>query len=128
LLQFSTLELGSDIEPVYRRHLDAILAALTRNFETWSGNYGIRKLSPQVTVSSIVATVFLMQHYPVFSGSVLPFPSVESAAASYAELWHRVFCNAPPAGLPTSDIDPAGGQRDSSSSKSSAYAAGSGPA
>jgi len=31
----------------------------------------------------------------VFTGSELPFPSVESAAAAYAELWYRVLSDEP---------------------------------
>ena len=33
LLHFSALEFGSDMEPVYRRHLDAIITAAAKNFE-----------------------------------------------------------------------------------------------
>jgi hypothetical protein len=95
LLHFSALEFGPDMEPVYRRHLDAIITASAKNFEKWSKDYGFRDLSAQVTVLSFVATVVLLQNYPVFTGSVLPFPSVESAAAAYAELWYRVLSDEP---------------------------------
>jgi AcrR family transcriptional regulator len=95
LLHFSALEFGPDLEPVYRRHLDSIIAASAKNFEQWSQNYGFRDLSARVTVLSFVATVVLLQNYPVFTGSDLPFPSVESAAAAYAELWYRVLSDEP---------------------------------
>ena len=95
LLHFSALEFGPDLEPVYRRHLDAIITASAKNFEKWSQDYGFRDLSAQVTVLSFVATVVLLQNYPVFTGSDLPFPSVKSAAAAYAELWYRVLSDEP---------------------------------
>jgi AcrR family transcriptional regulator len=96
LLNFSALELGSDMEPVYRKHLDAIVAASAKNFTKWSREYGFHDLSARVTVLSFVATVVLLQNfYQVFTGSVLPFPSVKSAADEYAELWYRVLSIAP---------------------------------
>ena len=98
LLHFGALEFGPDLEPVYRKHLDGLIAASAKNFEKWSQNYGFRDLSARVTVLSFVATVVLLQNYPVFTGSDLPFPSVESAAAAYAELWYRVLSDKPAAG------------------------------
>ena len=98
LLHFSVLEFGSEMGPLYRKHLDSILAESARNFEQWSQNQGLRNLSASVTVLSFVATVVLLQLYPVVSGTELPFSSVESAAAAYAELWYRVLNDPPPAG------------------------------
>ena len=98
LLHFSVLEFGSEMGPLYRKHLDSILAESARNFEQWSQNQGLRNLSASVTVLSFVATVMLLQLYPVVSGTELPFSSVESAAAAYAELWYRVLNDQPPAG------------------------------
>ena len=108
LLHFSALEFGSDMEPVYRRHLDAIIIAAAKNFERWSRSYGFRDLDARVTVLSFVATVVLLQNYPVLTGSALPFPSVESAAASYAELWYRVLSDEVETALPNSDSVAAG--------------------
>jgi AcrR family transcriptional regulator len=112
LLHFSALEFGSDMEPVYRRHLDAIVTASAANFKKWSQNYGFRDLSSRVTVLSFVATVVLLQNYSVFTGSALPFPSIESAAAAYAELWYRVLSDEPAIDSPNSDILSAGASGD----------------
>lgn len=95
LMHFSALEFGPDLEPVYRKHLDGLISAAAKNFEKWSQNYGFRDLSARVTVLSFVATVVLLQTYPVFTGADLPYPSVESAASAYAELWYRVLCDKP---------------------------------
>ena len=94
LLHFGVLEFGAEIGPLFRKHLDSLLADSARNFETWSQEHGLRNLSAQVTVLSFVATVVLLQLYPVVSGAELPFGSVESAAAAYAELWCRVLTDA----------------------------------
>jgi AcrR family transcriptional regulator len=108
LLHFSALEFGADMRPVYRKHLDAIIISSAKNFERWSKNFGFRDLNAQVTVLSFVATAILLQNYPVITGSALPFPSVESAAASYAELWYRVLSAEVETALPNSDIVAAG--------------------
>ncbi len=107
LLHFSALEFGPDIEPIYRKHLDAIITASAKNLEKWSRDFGFRDLSARVTVLSFVATVVLLQNYPLFAGAVLPFPSLESAAAEYAELWYRVLSDKPATGLPSSGSVPA---------------------
>jgi AcrR family transcriptional regulator len=103
LLHFSVLEFGAELEPVYRRHLDAMIAASAKNFDRWSRNSGLRNLNAPVTVLSFVATVVLLQHYPVFTGAELPFASVESAAAAYAELWYRVLRDEPGGRVSSSD-------------------------
>ncbi len=108
LFHFTVLEFGPDMEPIYRRHLDAIVNASAKNFKRWSQNYGFRDLSTRVTVLSFVATVVILQGYPVFTGTVLPFPSVESGAAAYAELWYRVLSDEPLTGLPHPETVPAG--------------------
>jgi AcrR family transcriptional regulator len=97
LLHFSFLEFGSEIAPVYRKHLDGLLQACTANFTRWARNERWRNLDPQVTVLSFVATVVLLQLYPALTGADLPFASVKSAAAAYAELWYRVLCEVPAA-------------------------------
>jgi AcrR family transcriptional regulator len=105
LLNFSALELGSDMDPIYQRHLGPIVAACARNFATWSRDYGFHDLSAPVTVLSFVATVVMLQNfYSVFTGSALPFPSAESAAAEYAELWYRVLSVRPEADSRSSEV------------------------
>jgi AcrR family transcriptional regulator len=103
LLHFSALEFGPDMEPVYRKHLDGLINASAKNFEKWSQEFGFRDLSARVTVLSFVATVVLLHNYPVITGSGLPFPSVESAAAAYAELWYRLLSDKPASGVDDCD-------------------------
>ena len=95
LLHFSILEFGSAMQPVFRKHLDALLAAAAGNLEQWSGNSGLRELNARLTVLSFAATVMLLQVYPVLTGTELPAASLEGAAAEYAELWHRLLCDEP---------------------------------
>jgi AcrR family transcriptional regulator len=99
LLQFSALEFGSEMEPIYRKHLNAILDLAASNLEQWSRNPGFRNVHARVTVLSFVVTVVLLQMYPALTGAGLPLASLESAAAQYAELWYRVLCQEPADGL-----------------------------
>lgn len=91
LLHYSALEFGNELEPMYRRHLDGVLAASTGSFQSWARRFGFRALEPQVAVLSFVATITTMQLYPLVMGSALPFPSVNSAAGVIAKLWCRVL-------------------------------------
>ncbi len=88
LLQFSALEFGQELQPVYRRHLGEILDVASRNMERWSRECGFRTLSPLLTVLSLVAMVMTAQtYYPLFSGVHKPFVSLESESRAYADLW-----------------------------------------
>lgn len=99
LLHFSVLEFGSAVQPVFRKHLDALLAVAAGNLEQWSRKPGLRELNARVTVLSFAATVMLLQVFPVLTGTELPAASLEGAAAEYAELWHRLLCDGPAEGL-----------------------------
>ncbi|PSH03994.1 MAG: hypothetical protein CXZ00_09285 [Acidobacteria bacterium] len=105
LLQFGTLEFGAEMEPVYRRHIDALATAWSTNFKKWAQNCRLHDMDPQITVLSFVATVALLQNYRAFTGSALPFLSVESAAKAYAELWYRLLSEEPAADLSHSSSD-----------------------
>lgn len=106
LMRFSALEFGPDLDCVYRRHMSSIISATASNFKKWSHCYGFRDLNARATVLSFVATVVLLQNYPVFTDSDLPVRSVEDAAAEYAELWYRVLADEPRDDLPPSGILP----------------------
>ncbi len=96
LIHFSALEFGHEMTPVFRKHLDTIVFSSAANLEKWSRSGGFRGIDARVTVLSFVSTVVLLQNYSIFTGDGLPFPSIQSAAAEYAELWFRVLSN----GLP----------------------------
>lgn len=88
LLQFSALEFGQEMQPVYRRHLDETLDVAARSMERWSHQRGLRTVNPLLTILSFVAMVMTVQsYYPLFSGGRSPFVSVESEASAYADLW-----------------------------------------
>jgi AcrR family transcriptional regulator len=106
LMRFSALEFGPDLDSVYRRHMDSIVSAAANNFKKWSCCYGFHDLNARVTVLSFVATVVLLQNYPVFTGSDLPGRSVKDAAAEYAELWYRVLAEEPETGFPAPGVLP----------------------
>jgi AcrR family transcriptional regulator len=100
LVHFSALEFGHEMTPVFRKHLDVIVSASAANLDKWSQSNGFRDIDARVTVLSFVSTVVLLQNYSLFTGDSLPFPSIQSAAAEYAELWFRVLSNGSPAVTP----------------------------
>ncbi len=99
LLHFSALELKSDIEPIFRRHVYPIFEALATNNQKWYRD-GSCDISPMTTVLFFTANVILLQDFlPSFSGCSLPFESVERAATTCADLWCEL-ASTPPKGHP----------------------------
>jgi AcrR family transcriptional regulator len=96
LLSFSALEFGPDIEPLFRKYIRPIVDVLARHMRRCSNDFGLPGLNPTITILSFIATVILVQDFfPAFSGSQLPFDSVEGALSAYTELWYRVLSTAP---------------------------------
>lgn len=92
LMQFSALEFGDAMRPVYRRHLGDIVEAATRNMQSWSHDCGLQCVDPLATLLSFVAGVITLQnYYPLFSGDANKFACVESAAPTFADLWHSLL-------------------------------------
>lgn len=88
LLQFSVLEFGDVMSPVYRRHLGAMVEAATTHMQCWSHECRLQSLDPLATVLSFVATVVTLQsYYPLFSGDSEKSECGAPAAATYADLW-----------------------------------------
>ncbi len=109
LIHFSALEFGHEMTPVFRKHLDAIVLASAVNLEKWSQSNGFSDIDARVTVLSFVSTVVLLQNYSIFTGDSLPFSSIQSAAAEYAQLWFRVLSNGLPAVAPEPLVAGCGG-------------------
>jgi len=94
LLHFSALEFKADIEPMFRRHLYPIFEALSTHSQEWSRDHGSCDIRPMTTALFFIANIMLLQDFfPSFFGCPLPFESVESAAATYAELWCQAIFN-----------------------------------
>jgi AcrR family transcriptional regulator len=94
LLHFSALEFKSDIEPMFRRHVYPIFEALSTCRQKESCDHSLCDVRPMTTSLFFVANVMLLQDlFPSFCGHPMPFESVESAAATYAELWCQVICS-----------------------------------
>ncbi len=94
LLQFSALEFGADIEPLFRRYACPLIEELTINLQKWSFDDGSRGVSskPMTAILAFISTVILLQtFFPAFSASLPPSESIESTAAAYADIWCRVL-------------------------------------
>lgn len=92
LLQFSALDFGDAMSPVYRRHLAGIVEAAAANMQCWPHACGLQSLDPLATLLSFVATVVtLRSYYPLFSADSKKFSCVEAEAAAYADLWYSLL-------------------------------------
>lgn len=92
LLQFSVLEFGETMRPVYRSHLEGVVETATKHMQRWSQECGFQCLDPLVTILWVVATVVTLQdYYPLFSGDSKKCTSAETAIAAYADLWHLLL-------------------------------------
>lgn len=89
LLQFSALEFGEAMRPIYQRHLDGLVETATKHMHCWSQECDSPCLHPLVTILSAVATVIAFQdYYPLFSADSKTCMSLETATAAYADLCH----------------------------------------
>lgn len=88
LLQFSALEFGEALRPLYKRHFGPIVEIVTRNDQFRSSELGFGSLDPLITVVSFVATVATFENcYPRFFGNPETMEGRKTVAAAYADLW-----------------------------------------
>jgi AcrR family transcriptional regulator len=57
LLQFSTLELGEDIDPLLRKHLGQLVEVVAHYLDPWAANGEIRGASAKAVVLTLIAIV-----------------------------------------------------------------------
>ena len=57
LMQFSTLELGEDIDPMLRRHLGQLVEVVARYLEPWAGREELRSANAKAAVLALIAMV-----------------------------------------------------------------------
>lgn len=57
LMQYSTLELGEDIEPMLRKHLGQLVEVVARYLEPWAGREELRNANAKAVVLALVAMV-----------------------------------------------------------------------
>ena len=84
LMQYSSLELGDDIDPLLRKHLGELVEVIARYIEPWVSKGELRCTSAKTLVLSLVA-IILSHHslHRLFAGDG---SSPEALFKAYAEL------------------------------------------
>ncbi len=92
LLQFTVLEFGPEMKPLYNGSLAQLIDAAAEALQRWSDCGALCAMDTHATVLSFVATVVMFQDfYSVLARKPLPFESVENAAKAYANLWYGLL-------------------------------------
>jgi len=83
LIQFSTLEVRGDVEPLLRRYLTQLIEVLAGYLKPWIERGELRDIQPRSLVLSLVAIVFSRQVLEsVFQEDA---PKADAIVAAYAE-------------------------------------------
>jgi AcrR family transcriptional regulator len=92
LLQFSVLELGSGMRPLYRRRLGQVIGAAAKGLERWSKQQTPPQFQAEVTLLSFVATVILVQNfYQFFASTPMTPATAKRMTATCVEVWRSVL-------------------------------------
>lgn len=84
LMQYCSLEMGEDIDPLLRRHLGELLEVIARYLEPWVSKGELRAPSAKTLVLSLVAIILSQRTlHRLFSGEG---SSSEALFEAYAEL------------------------------------------
>jgi AcrR family transcriptional regulator len=96
LLHFSAMEFGTDMEPLFRRHVQPSVEFLSNSIRRWSHDGQLSEIDPRLTVLSFIATgMFLQDLFPAFSGSMSPFKVNQITISSNAAQWRGVLVTQP---------------------------------
>ena len=84
LMQYCSLEMGEDIDPLLRRHLGELVEVIARYLEPWVSKGELRAASAKTLVLSLVA--ILLSHRSLHRLFVADGSSPEALFQAYAEL------------------------------------------
>jgi TetR/AcrR family transcriptional regulator len=88
LLQYSALEFGRGIEPLYRKYLGELLESSANHFRRCAEVDRLSCSDPQTIFLAFAATaVCLETFYPAVTGEASPLRSRSDAASDFTELW-----------------------------------------
>jgi AcrR family transcriptional regulator len=88
LLQFSVLEFGFAMQPLYHRYLAALLDEATTYLESWQAGDELQCNDPRGLVVAFAVTVVALQTlYPLFEGEVISLRPRQENAAKCVDLW-----------------------------------------
>ena len=95
LLQFSVLEFGSDLQPLYHKYLGALIDGAATYLESWQDRKKLEFNDPRAMVVAFAVTVVGLQTlYPLFGGEQISTRPQQENAANCAELWRAVLVGA----------------------------------
>jgi len=95
LLQFSVLEFGTDLQPLYHKYLGALLDGAATYLESWQERDELDCKDPRAMVVAFAVTVVGLQTlYPLFGGEQIPLRPRQENAAKCAELWRALLVDA----------------------------------
>ncbi len=93
LLNFSAMEFGSALEPLYRKHLEGLLTIAASYLEPWTERGYLSAVDTRTIVLAFAATMVCVQcFYPVFATDN-PFSPTEETASMFAKIWHTALAN-----------------------------------
>jgi AcrR family transcriptional regulator len=88
MLQFSALEFGLGMRPLYRKHLGQVIGATARDLKRWSKQQARPRFHSEVTLLSFVATVVLVQNfYQLFARTPITPAAAKKVTATCVEVW-----------------------------------------
>ena len=92
LLQFSVLEFGSDLQPLYQKYLGELLERATAYLESCGKRNSLNCGDPRaIAVAFAVTVVGLQTLYPLFGGKQISEPPPRDGATECTEIWHAIL-------------------------------------
>jgi AcrR family transcriptional regulator len=96
LLQFSALEFGAVLAPLYRKHLGSVLELGIGYLQCWVDAGELNYHDPRILILAFATTIVsLPTFYPAIWDEQLPSSSDQSLAAFCADSWYRALAGEP---------------------------------
>jgi AcrR family transcriptional regulator len=92
LLQFSVLEFGSDLQPLYQKYLGDLLERATAYLESCRKRDSFACGNPRAIAEAFAVTVVGLQTlHPLFGGKQISEPPPRDGATECTEIWHAIL-------------------------------------
>ena len=92
LLQFSVLEFGSDLQPLYQKYLGDLLGKAAAYLESCGKRDSLTCGDPRaIAVAFAVTVVGLQTLYPLFGGNRIAAPQTRVGATECTEIWRAIL-------------------------------------
>ena len=92
LLQFSVLEFGAELQPLYHKYLGVLIEAAVTYLEFWQKRHELHcKDARSMVVAFAVMVVGLQTLYPLFEHEQISLRTAQENAAKCADLWRTLL-------------------------------------